>query len=210
MKKIFKLSIDIEAKIIDHITPKLIEKRIAEDYDTVFTVPQEAIQKLQDILSYILKHQNYHRDILVGDLLENQSNLGGDTELGKYFQPKIFDDIALAAGKEMGPQYESFLIDLFNYRISACAKRFYSDSKKPPYKEKAMGDVIDFIMTNYDQSLIPINGTLPELKVEEEITEYEMICECLMLLLLDCLTTYKISGASLEDKISKKPKSKHL
>lgn len=198
MKKIFKLQIDIDANITEQVTPEFIEKRISDEYDNAIQVPPDALKKLQDVISYILNHPDYYRDILVGDLFENQSNLGGYSELGKYFKPKIFEDIAHTVGKEMGPDYESFIIELINLRVAACAKRFYQESIKSGEKKKDMQNFFEIMMSTYNESQIPIKRETLECKFEDEITEAEMISEFLMKLLLDCLTTYKIGGASLE------------
>jgi hypothetical protein len=199
MKKKFNLSIDIDADIIEQITPKLIEKRIDEDYDGDIQIPLDALEKLQVVLSYILKNDNHFLDILVGHLLENQTNLGDESELGKYFHPKIFEAIALKIGKEMAPDYESFIIDLANYRVSAAAKNFFKIEKKTPAEDKGIEQLFDSMKKHYNDLLIPIDGKAPELELEEEISESEMISEFLMLLLNDCLLNYKITGASLKE-----------
>jgi hypothetical protein len=47
MDKKFQLSIDIDAHIIEQITPELIKKRIIEDYDGDIHIPLDALEKLQ-------------------------------------------------------------------------------------------------------------------------------------------------------------------
>lgn len=199
MKKKFKLSIDIDANIIEQITPELIEKRIAEDYEGEIHIPQDVLEKFQVVLSYILHNENYFLDILVGDLLECQTNYGGETELGKYFRPKIFEDICLAIGKEMGPDYEAFIKDLVNLQISVAAKNLYKVKKKCLAKGNDMERTYDFMVETLTDAQIGTDGQAPELKVEDEIVEPELISECLMLLLMDCLLNYKITGASLKE-----------
>ncbi|MCX6579901.1 MAG: hypothetical protein NT166_06915, partial [Candidatus Aminicenantes bacterium] len=142
---------------------------------------------------------NHFLDILVGDILENQTNLGDESELGKYFHPKIFEDIALKIGKEMGHDYESFLIDLVNLRVSAAAKNYFKREKEPPKEDKCIAQLYDKMKTHYNNLLIRIGGKAPELEFEEEKFESEMISECLMLQLDDCLLNYKITGASLKE-----------
>ncbi|MDQ1353007.1 MAG: hypothetical protein QG657_3313 [Acidobacteriota bacterium] len=198
MKKIFKLHIDIEADITEQITPELIEEQIDDESPITITIPEEKLEKLQNVISYILKHPNYYRDILVGDLLEDQSNLGGYTELGKYFRPMVFEDIAHEIGNEMGPDYESFIIDMVNLRAAACAKRFYQETIKPNEQRKDKREFFRVMMRTFNEAQIPLNKEALDCKFADAITESEMISEVLMLALLDCLTTYKIGDASLE------------
>jgi hypothetical protein len=204
MKKIIKLTIDIKANITEQITPALIEKRMDAELEHPIRIPEEALKKLQDVLSYILNHPDFYRDILVGDIFENQSNLGGYSQLGKYLRPKIFEDIAHTVGKEMGPDYETFIIELVNLRVAACAKRFYQETIKPHEQQKEMQDIFRVMINTLQESQIPLTQGTADCILQDEITEAEELGDFLMVLLLDCITTYKISGASLEEINTKK------
>ncbi len=199
MEKTFQLNIDIKADIIEKITPDMVKKRINEDYNGEIYIPQDAVEKLQAILSYIVKNENYLIDILIGDLLQSQTTYGGPTDLGKYFRPKVFERIARNLGSEMGHDYEVFIKDLFNLQIAVAAKSLYKIKKKFLAKGKDMGLTYDSMMNTYLDSQISTDGKAPELNIEDDILISESISEFLILLLMDCLLAYKITGASFKE-----------
>jgi hypothetical protein len=204
MDKKFQLSIDIDAHIIEQITPALIKKRIIEDYDGDIHIPLDALEKLQAVLSYILKNDNHFLAILVGHIFESQTNIDNETELGQFFYPKIFEHIALTIGKEMGPEYESFIIDLVNLRVSAAAKNFFNfEKEQSAIGGKAEVNILEMYynrMKNYyNKLLIRIGGKSPEIDFDEEKAESELISEFLHILLDECLLNIKITGASLKE-----------
>ncbi|MCX6584926.1 MAG: hypothetical protein NT166_32540 [Candidatus Aminicenantes bacterium] len=167
MIKKFKLTIDISVDVIDKITPDLIEQaKCTSEADIDFPLNQQHLDMLQDIIAYIITHEDSHAECVYGDVIFKLSSYDSDEDLYENIKVEtgIIEKNIVRAAEALGSTYETFIKQLYQIRSD--------DDEEEDLDKISEGNVIFF------DKVIAQKKAMPQ-------KEREILIELLQLCLLD-------------------------
>lgn len=116
MIKNFRIAIDLTVDISERITSDLITKAKKNTVGDSDVQPrQEYLDMLQDIISYIINHQDLHAECIYGKLLFKLGSYNTNEEFYETteLEPDSFEKNILKAAEALGPAYVKFIKQLY-------------------------------------------------------------------------------------------------
>jgi hypothetical protein len=174
--KKFKLIIDISVDVIDKINPDLIEQaKCTSEADIDFPLNQQHLDMLQDIISFIITHEDVHAECIYGDVIFKLSSYDSVEYLYENIKIEagIIEKNIVRAAEALGSTYETFIKQLYQIRSD--------DDEEEDLDKISEGNVIFF------------EKVIAQKKAMQQ-KEREILIELLQLCLLDSA----IVGVNLE------------
>ncbi|MDQ1353487.1 MAG: hypothetical protein QG657_3793 [Acidobacteriota bacterium] len=168
--------IDLIVNISDLITPELIAKAKENcSFETDSHPRQEYMVMTQELISYMINHQDLHNECIYSGLIFKLASYNSDEELDETtnFEPNVFENNIMKAAEALGMEYVLLVKQLYQYQ---------SDDEDIADLAPAAGDNIIAL------------ALVQEQKKEMPVEERDILIELLHLCLLDM----SIVSSSLE------------
>ncbi|MCX6581476.1 MAG: hypothetical protein NT166_14985 [Candidatus Aminicenantes bacterium] len=168
--KKFRLTIDIKAIIHDKIPMKLIESLVKEvDKNNQLLIDLPKTEKHQAVIDFIKNNETFHEKSIAADLCFKINHDGIEDDLDELLNPRLFDNVALDASREMDSEIKGFITLLYKKADAKSVDEKIDEDGKPLPHRLSMKDSLEAIKREIDRRIIQ-----------------------------DSLLDYKITGASLK------------
>lgn len=158
MKKKFIFTIELLADIPDKITPKFVEKIIAEvDKKKYLSGYMPQTDKHQAFIDYIQNNQNIHEQIISGDLFSDYYYAfrasGGEERIARLHPPKGLIDIIREKSLELDNETSDFILNIYmDNEDDESDDKIDIDGNPLPVRSKK--EVLDDLKRNIDNQII--------------------------------------------------------
>jgi hypothetical protein len=179
MIKNYRLAIDLIINISEEITPQLIEQLKTEnsEYNSL-SLEQENLDKLQAIISTIIKNENHHADCLLGAITFKLTSQGFDDVLEN---PEIVDHTIVKAAAELGAEYEAFAKQLYKADEDDTDNESQYDDEEPDETGTEKMNIFDMFNTREaeiemaEEERNMLRAVLQACLLEPQITDAKVI-----------------------------------